>query len=217
MRTLADSWIENEPISPVSADFHDEVEEHDEVDEAEDGCGGVQWWMYVLKKGRTSNKILHELAREIRGVEKRRGGKFSVRQYGLIFDKWAAASKPFLRPGYDYFTEFLAKLDCVTVPKGETLQAAFERAKLRESPAEVAEIPNEKVRLLGRLCRELHEMGGGQRIMLHQESIAKLFGCSWRTIGNWIKALKTVGVLRLAEPAQKCQRAARYFFIPSCD
>jgi len=204
MNTLADSWIENDPISPVSADFHDEVE---------DGCGGVEWQLHVLKKNGTSNEQLHELAREVRGVEKRRGRKFTIGQYRQLFENWAAASKPFLRPGHDYFTEFLAKLDCVAVPKGETLQAAFERAKLREPPAEVAEIPNEKVRLLGSLCRELHEMGGGQPIMLHQESIARLFGCSWRTIGNWIKALKTVGVLRLAEPARRRQKAARYFFV----
>jgi len=31
----------------------------------------------------------------------------------------------FPRPGHDYFTDFLAKLDCVTVPKGQTLQRAF--------------------------------------------------------------------------------------------
>jgi hypothetical protein len=90
----------------------------------------VQWSLYVLKKNRTSNKQLHELAREIKGVEKRRGRKFTTRQYRLIFDKWAAASKPHLSPDHDYFTEFLAKLDCVTVPRGETLQAAFERAKV---------------------------------------------------------------------------------------
>jgi len=46
-------------------------------------------------------------------------------------------SQPFLRTGHDYFTELLAKLDCVTIPKGETLQAAFERAKRRKTPSTV--------------------------------------------------------------------------------
>ena len=212
---LADSWIEDDPVSTLSTDFHDEVEEHDEVDEAEDGCGGVQWRSYVLKAKRTSNKMLHELARAINGVEKRRGKKFPTAQYKTIFDKWESASQPFLRPGHDYFTEFLAKLDCVTVPKGETLQAAFERAKRRQSPTEVVVIPNEQVQLFARLCRELHEMSGGEMIMLHQESVGKLFCRSWRTIGNWIKALKTVRVLELAQAARKNQRAARYFYIAS--
>src|SRR5262249_11509441 len=99
--------------------------------EAKDGCGGVAWQPYVLKKPNTSNKQLHELAREIRGVEKRRLRRLTVTHYKRIFDRWESASQPFLKPGHDYFTEFLAKLDCVTVPKGETLQAAFERAKGR--------------------------------------------------------------------------------------
>jgi len=213
MRTLADSWIENDLISPVSGDFHDEGEEQDEGDEAEDGCGGVQWRLYVLKKNQTCNKQLHELAREVRGVEKTRGKRLRTSQYQLICDKWEAASKPFLTTGKDYFTEFLAKLDCVTVPKGETLQAAFERAKRRDPPSEVLAIPNEAVRLFASLCRELHEMGGGKPIMLCQASLGKEFGCSWRTIGNWIRALKTVGVLKLAEPAVKGVRAARYFYV----
>jgi len=74
-------------------------------------------------------------------------------------------------------------------------------------------IQNENVRLFASLCRELHDMGGGQTIMLHQVSLARLFGCSWRTIGNWIKALKTIGVLKLAEPARRNARAARYFYL----
>jgi hypothetical protein len=210
---LADSWIEDDPISTLSSDFHDEVEEQDEVDEVEDGCGGVQWGLHVLQKGRTSNKMLHELARDVRGVEKRRGKRFSIRQFKFLIDQWSAASQPYLRSGHDYFTEFLAKLDYVMVPKGETLQAAFERTKRRDPPGAVKDIPNPDVRLLAGLCRELQEMAGDQPIMLHQVSIAKLFGCSWRTVGNRIKALKTGRVLKLAEPAVKGVRAARYFYI----
>jgi hypothetical protein len=56
-------------------------------------------------------------------------------------------------------------------------------------------------------------MAGDQPIMLHQESLANLFGHShWRTVGNWIKALKTWNLLKLAEPAIPKARAARYFF-----
>jgi hypothetical protein len=211
---LADSW--NEDVSEIAtvAIFHDEVEEHDEVDEAEDGCGGVAWQQYVLKKPHTSNKMLHELAREIRGVEQKRGKKLRVAQYKVIADNWESASRPSLRLGHDYLAELLAKLDCVTVPKGETLQAAFERAKRREPPAKVAIIANQCLRLFAGLCRELHEMASGQPIMLCQTSVAKLFGhLSHRTISNWIKALKTLEVLRPAEAAIPRTRAARYYYI----
>jgi hypothetical protein len=211
---LADSWPEDAPTVTALECFQDEVEEVDEVDEAEDGCGGVGWQTYVLKERHTSNKQLHQLAREIRGVEKKRGKRLRETQYKTIFNKWESSSQPFLRAGQDYFTEFLAKLDCVTVPKGETLQAAFERAKRREPPAKALLAPNEGVRLLASLCRELQEMVGAQPFMLCQSSVAKLFGhANHRNISNWILALKTLGVLKLAEAAIPNSRAARYFYI----
>jgi len=211
---LAESWVEDVPIGAVLESFHDEVEELDEVDEAEDGCGGVAWQPYVLKKLNTSNKQLHELAREIKGVEKRGGQKMRVTQYKAIYQKWERDSRPFLRPGYDYFTELLAKLNCVTVPKGETLQAAFDRAKGKEPPSKVLIVFNEGVRLLASLCRELQEMAGDQPIMLHQMSITKLFGHSHhRNISNWIKALKTLGVLQAADTAIPNAKAARYYYL----
>jgi hypothetical protein len=211
---LAESWAEDALNRTTLEGFHDEVEEHDEVDEAKDGCGGVPWQLYLLKKAQTSNKLLHELAREIKGVEKRRGKKLTMTQYKTIFDKWERASRPFLRARRDYFTEFLAKLDCVTVPKGETLSAAFERAKAKRPPAKILTLPNIQVRLFASLCRELQEMAGDQPFMLCQMSVAKLFGHSdHKNISNWIRALKTLGILKLAEAAIPNARAARYFYI----
>ena len=213
---LLDSWPEDTQTGTASQCFHDEVEEVDELDEAKDGCGGVVWQLYVLKQPHTSNKQLHELAREIRGVEKRGGKRLKAIQYRTIFDKWESASGPFLQPGHDYFTELLAKLDSVTVPKGETLQAAFERAKRREPPAKVLLILHEGVRLLASLCHELQEMAGDQPIMLSQSSVAKLFGhSSHRTMSNWIRALKTLDVLRPAEAAIPRARAGRYLYVGS--
>jgi len=158
--------------------------------------------------------LLHELAREIRGVEKRRREKLTAAQYKAIFDKWKLASRPFLRPAHDYFTEFLAKLDCVTVPKGETLKAAFERAKVKLPPEKILVHPNKEVRLLASLCRELQEMAGDQPLMLSQMSVAALFGhSSHRNVSNWIKALKTLHVLKVAEPWSR-GKATRYFYFP---
>ena len=211
---LAESWIEDVPTAPALKGFHDEVEEVDELDEGKDGCGGVGWQPYVLKTIHSSNKQIHELAREVKGVAKRRGRRLTATHYKAIFDKWESASRPFLRAGHDYFTEFLAKLDCVTVPKGQTLQAAFERAKRREPPAKVLVVRNEGVRVLASLCRELQEMAGNQAFMLCQMSVAKLFGHSdHKNISNWIRALKTLGVLKVAEAAIPNAKAARYFYV----
>jgi len=210
---LADAWVEDPPLRTVLASFHDEVEEVDEVNEAEDGCGGVDWHPDVLKKPNTSNKQLHELAREVKGMEKRHRRPLTASHYKRIFEKWKSASRRFLKPGHDYFTEFLAKLDCVTVPKGETLQTAFERAKRREPPPKVLIVCNQGVRLLASLCRELQETFGDRPIMLHQMSIAKLFGHGdHRNISNWIKVCKTLGLLRVAEPGRQ-GKATRYFYV----
>jgi hypothetical protein len=211
---LAESWPQNEVIPPLGAAFHDEAEEYDEVDEAKDGWVCVQWQQHVLKKHNTSNKLLHELAREIRGVEKAQNRKLKATGYKTIFDKWEGASRPFLRTGHDYFTEFLAKLDCVTVPKGETLKAAFERAKIKSPPTIILMHPNSDVHLFASLCRELQEMAGEQPFMLCQMSVAKLlFGHSHhRNISNWVKALKTLRLLELAEQ-WKLGKASRYFYV----
>jgi hypothetical protein len=210
---LADSWTKDVSALAALNSFHDEAEEVDEVDEAEDGCGGVCIDNYVLKSARTSNRQLLELAREVKGVENRRGKRFNPAQYKAIFHKWERQSKPFLRAGHDYFVEFLAKLDCVLVPKGETLSAVFERAKHREPPAKVAAISNKGVQLLASLCRELQEMMGDQPIMLHQASIARLFGDSdHRNVSNWIRALKTLGVLKVAK-RWSFRKSQRYFYV----
>jgi hypothetical protein len=210
---LANSWAEDIPALAALGTFHDEAEEHDEVDETEDGCGGVCVEEYVLKRTGTSNKQLHELAREVKGFENRRGKQFNLAQYEAIFRKWETPSKPFLKAGHDYFVEFLAKLNSVSVPKGETLQSAFERAKHRPPPIKVSGISNKGVQLFASLCRELQEGAGEQPVMLHQKTVAKLFGHSdHRNISNWIKALRTVGLLKIAK-RWSLGRSQRYFYV----
>jgi len=209
---LANSWAEEAPTTIPSEQLYDEYEEYYELDESKDGCGGVQWWDYVLNKSRTSNKMLHELARDVRGIEKRRDKPLTLAQYKTICSKWEDASRSFLRPNTDYFAKFLAKLSCVTMPKGETLGSAFQRAKRKQPPSKVMLVSKE-LQLLASLCRELQEMAGDQPIMLCQTQIAKLFTVAQQTISEWIRALKTLRVLRLAEAAIKNHRAARYYFI----
>jgi hypothetical protein len=210
---LADSWAEEAPTAVPSGHLYDESEEYDEVDESKDGCGGVEWWKYVLNKSRTSYKMLHELARDVRGVERKRGQLLTVTQYKTICSKWEDASRSFLRPNTDYFAKFLAKLSSVTMPKGETLESAFRRATRKQPPSKVSLVPNKGLQLLASLCRELQEMFGEQPIMLCQTQIAKLFTVAQQTISTWIGALKTLGVLRLAERPIPKVRAARYYFI----
>ena len=202
---LAESWV-GEPTTRL-------YDEYDELDESKDGCGGVWWWKYVLKEPGTSNKMLHELARDVRGVELKRGKPLTLAQYKTIYSKWEEPSLRFLRKGHDYFIEFLSKLSLVTMPKGETLESALKRARRREPPSKVSLVSNKGLRSLASLCRELQEMFGDQPIMLCQTAIAELFKVSQPTVSEWIRALRTLEVLKLAEPAIPNCRAARYYFI----
>ena len=211
---LADSWEPERPTAiTTSGRLYDESEEYDEVDESKDGCGGVEWWKYVLKKRHTSNDVMFELAREVLGVERRRSTRLTIGQYKAICDQWEDASRPFLRANHDYFTEFLAKLNSVTMPRGETLESAFRRSERRQPPSKVSLVRNKGLRSLASLCRELQEMFDCQPIMLSQTSIAKLLGVSQQAISEWIRALRTLQVLKLAEPAVKNIKAARYFYV----
>src|SRR6266481_1224392 len=167
---LVKSWLGEAPTTLPSRQLYDESEEYDELDESKDGCGGVVWWKYVLKKSHTSDDVLFELAREVRGVEHRRGKSLTIAQYKAIYSNWEEASHRSLRKGHDYFTEFLAKLSSVCMPKGETLESAFERAKLRQPPSKVLNVPNNGLRLLASLCEELQEIFSDKPIMLHQAS-----------------------------------------------
>ena len=50
---LADSWVDDKPNLVLPAAFHDEVEEHDKVDEGKDGgavwSGSIGNWIRALK------------------------------------------------------------------------------------------------------------------------------------------------------------------------
>jgi len=104
----------------------------------------------------------------------------------------------------------------MNLPDRVTFRRGFsglnERAKHRQPPSKVL-LASKQLQLLPSLCRELQEMAGDQPIMLHQTSIAKLFAVSQQMVSEWIRALKTLQVLRLAEAAIPNARAARYFYV----
>jgi len=71
-------------------------------------------------------------------------------------------------------------------------------------------VPNKELQLLASLPGRFKRWPEDRPIMLCQTHIAKLFTVAQQTISEWIRALKTLQVLRLAEPAVKKARAVRY-------
>jgi len=224
MRTVLAKFLKIDALPALEGDFRNEgkedyeYEEVKEVDEDKDGGAWVVAWTEingqscVLTKPSTSNRQLFNLARKVMAYEKRKGTKLSPNQYLTVFNQWKSASSPFLRSGNDYYTEFLAKLNCVKIPEGDTLAEAFRNAQGTPPPKKLIAHPNTSVRHFGSLCRELHTMSKGQAIMLAQGAIAKLFGCDARTISNWIMALRTLDVLKLEKKGFKGKSASTYFY-----
>ncbi|MDX2079229.1 MAG: hypothetical protein SFU53_00450 [Terrimicrobiaceae bacterium] len=209
---FADRW-EIPTENPAAEDFRYEENESEEVNEDKDGWAWVEGDDIsdcVLTSTGTSNRLLHKLARRVRGFEKARGFPLSPEQYRAIFGRWKRASEPYLGNA-DYLTEFLSKLDSVKVPEGESLAAAFDRAAAGAIPAALADYPPE-LQILGAFCRELAAGANGGPILLAQAPIAKLLGCTPHSVSNRIKALKTLGILRVATPAIARKKAATYWF-----
>jgi len=220
MKTVLAKSLNLDALPALSGDLHNEDKEYDEDNEVKEGnehedgggCGVVDWQECVLTKAGTSNNLLHLLARKVRGVEARAGRSFSSKQYQALFRKWESASKPFLKPGNDYLSEFMAKLSLVKIPEGATLSVAFSKAQGSTPPQKLREYPVADVQLFGSLCRELQTISNGQAIMLAQKSIAKLFNCTHQTISIWIGVLKTLGMLELVKRGSPGKPASTYFY-----
>jgi hypothetical protein len=102
----------------------------------------------------------------------------------------------------------------VSLGRHHELQASLLECEhhLLRNPA-WAFVRNHRVRLLASLCGELQEMVIDRPFMPCHMSFAKLFGhSSHRTTSNWIKALKVLEILRIAEP-WKQGKVTRYFYI----
>jgi len=204
-------------------DFYNEGKEYKEFNEEEDGvaCGVGGLWdqingnTTILTRPNSSNRNLHLLARKVRGWEKRKKRPLTPEEYFSAFQIWESGSKPFLREDNDYFSEFLAKLNHVTVPEGETLLEVFKCSQGTPPPTALCIHPNEKLQHFGSFCRELHSMSKGCTLLLAQDPIAKLFGCSQRTISTWISALVTLGVLKPVKKGTKGNGASTYLYLES--
>jgi CHC2 zinc finger len=106
---------------------------------------------------------LWQLARDLKGVEKRTGRRLSHNERLLAFGEWYSQSQPFLDPAKsreDYFTMLLSYLAKVRVPRGEGVigEALQVVRQLSDSDLPVIrEYPNAPriMRLLAALHKEL--------------------------------------------------------------
>lgn len=127
---LAIEWPSSAFEGKADKDLYKESEvsqESEEFKDFQDGGGG--WWVPYILKEKGSYKKLFFFARATRGIEVENGIQFSREQLLAIFEQWEVASKSFLRPGHDYFEEFLGDMRRVKYPKNFALRTAFEKSK----------------------------------------------------------------------------------------
>jgi len=167
-----------------------------------------------------------QLARDIRGVEKRIGRKLIVVELMQTFDEWHRLSGPVLDAGKlreDYWTDFLAQLQKVRVPTGVgAIAEALETvSKLRE--AELPIVPGYcngvKPRKIAALHRELarRSTNKDKRYFLSYRDAAKVCdGLSHQEAHTVTLSLASVGVIKIVskgQPVPNSRQAAEFRYL----
>jgi hypothetical protein len=148
-----------------------------------------------------SHPRIFDLARRLKGLEKRTGASMEPVQLKAIFKRWHELALEHLRSDQsfdEYFFEFLDAMESVRYPAGEAVLAgAWERAKQTPPPPEADQIEDEGIRLLAALCRELQLRAGDHPFILPARITQQLFRHnnpmrSWR----WLEGLCRLGILQ---------------------
>src|SRR4029434_8620279 len=108
----------------------------------------------ACKERGSEKKLLWQLARDLKAIQKNARRKLTNREVMLMFGEWHRLSESFLDPRMtrdDYLTAFLAKPAKVRIPTGEgdTINKALEAVSKRsvsELPI-ISEMPNAPERL----------------------------------------------------------------------
>jgi hypothetical protein len=154
----------------------------------------------------TATKKRWQLARDLRALEKAKGGELDIAQLRIAFDEWHRLSQPFLDPAKtweDYFTKFLGELTKVRFATGEgAITNALEHvSKLSDSDCPVirgyADAPK-RFRRLAALHRELSRNAGGNTYFLSSRDAAKASpGMNHQTAWEINRALERLGVIKI--------------------
>jgi hypothetical protein len=108
-----------------------------------------------------------------------------------VVAEWHRRAQPVVSAGFtDVWSEFLVGWDRVRVPAGQgVVEAAFRRAQATAPPARAVELyPEDHVRLLVSLCRELQRVAGDGPFYLDCRTAGRLVGVhhttAWRLLGT---------------------------------
>jgi hypothetical protein len=190
----------NELEGPDGPDGPEDLDQRDEVDQlGPDLSERVDQAVFQceVQSNNDVNQPLFMLAKKLRGIEEELNVQFSVKVLETVINQWRIENHTRLDKDYDYLTELLDKLSMVRFPEGQALRKALEIAKGTVPPKETARLSPD-VQLLASLCRELQRQARFGFFFLDGRSAAKVLHRPHETVASWLRALRRVGVIKLA-------------------
>jgi hypothetical protein len=160
----------------------------------------------VPTKRHQNHRLLFELARAAKGLEKRRVTQ--PERFEAMFNYWHELAVEFLRPGQSrdcYFFEFLDALECVRYPLGEgIIEMAFANAQAEETPPEAIRFESPQLRVFVCFCREMQRLVGERAFFLSVRTVQDLFQLGHpMEASRWLSGLCRVGILKLVKRGRK--------------
>jgi hypothetical protein len=168
-----------------------------------------------------NHRLLFDLARAVKRLEKQRGREYSDREMKQIFfNPWYDRSTAFLRPDQTkdgYWFEFQEAYERAKYPLGEdVLGKAWARVWSEPPPAEAHEFDDEETWRLVALCRNLQAATGNAPFFLSCRTVQRLLCKKFEMDAHrLLKGLQRHGLLEEAEKGSMAgRRATRWWFVP---
>jgi hypothetical protein len=168
-----------------------------------------------LSKEQTSRIYMFDFVRRVKAILRLHQRRLTPEQHKTVHDLWESRNHQYLRPGQDYFPEYMARLSVVRFPHGEQLIAAYQRALAAMPTTGVLVYSAAAAHVLANICRELQLLAGDKPFYLACRSAATLLKRHYTTVAMWLRGFQELGIIELVEhgkllPDKKQNRASRY-------
>jgi hypothetical protein len=166
-----------------------------------------------------NNQSLFKLARLMKSYENAIGRPATQLELQFLFDRWSLVARRFWRHELtrdDYYAEFLQAYGYARIGVDENpLELALNRARSAPLP-ELAGFTDERIRLLGAICRELQILTKEHPFFIPTRKIGEILDVHWTIAARWLRALETLGIIRLS-PGEVRRRGGNHCPRYHCD
>ncbi len=165
---------------------------------------------YLPTQPRGNNRQLFNLARFVRGIEKKAGIRLTRMEIKTLVDTWfdACPRECLSKSRQEYLSEFCRILSQTKKPLDDApVKRAWECACQNPIPREADDLPEAEGRLAG-MCLELQKQRGEEPFFLSCRSVAKLFNVDPSQAGRWLRSLEGYGLIEVVKRGELLSRKA---------